>query len=54
MARPPCHAWAIPAYVGVVTEYLKSLEEHPNPPAINLTKFDYPEPEKVERFTGSI
>ena len=47
-------AWAIPAYIGAVTEYLKSLEEHPNPPAINLTKFDYPEPEKVERFTGSI
>ena len=47
-------AWAIPAYIGAVTEYLKSLEEHPNPPAINLTKFDYPEPEKIERFTGSI
>lgn len=46
-------AWAIPAYIGVVTNYLKSLEEYPNPPAINLTKFDYPHAEKVERFTGT-
>jgi hypothetical protein len=45
-------AWAIPAYIGVVSEYLKSLEEYPNPPAVNLTKFDYPHAEKVERFTG--
>ena len=47
-------AWAIPAYIGVVTKYLKSLEEYPNPPAINLTKFDYPHAEKVEKFSGTM
>lgn len=47
-------AWAIPAYIGVITQYLKSLEEYPNPPAVNLTKFDYPHAERVERFTGTI
>ena len=47
-------AWAIPAYIGVVNEYLKSLEDHPNPPAVSLVEFDYPEPEKIERFTGLI
>ena len=47
-------AWAIPAYIGVVNEYLKTLEDHPNPPAVSLVEFDYPEPEKIERFTGSI
>ena len=47
-------AWAIPAYIGVVNEYLKTLEDHPNPPAVSLVDFDYPEPEKIERFTGSI
>lgn len=47
-------AWAIPAYVGVVTKYLNSLKEYPNPPAINLTKFDYPHTEKVVKFSGTI
>jgi len=45
-------AWAIPSYIGVVATYLKSLQKDPNPPAINLTKFDYPEPEKVVKFSG--
>lgn len=47
-------AWAIPAYIGVVTEYLNALKEHPNPPAINLTKFDYPDADKVEHFSGTV
>ena len=43
---------AIPAYIGVATQYLNSLKEYPNPPAINLTVFDYPESEKVVKFSG--
>lgn len=46
-------AWPIPADIGIVTKYLNSLEEYPKPPAINLTQFDSPHAEKVERFTGT-
>ena len=47
-------AWTIPGYLKTVTEYLKSLEKHPNPPGFNLTDFHYPHADKVEKFTGTV
>jgi arylsulfatase len=32
-------AWVIGPYLQVVGEYQQSLEEYPNPPAVNLTQF---------------
>ncbi len=33
------NAWAIGSYLKVVGEYMKSLEKHPNPKAVNMTQF---------------
>jgi len=33
------NTWVVRPYVQIIAEYKKSLEEHPNPPAANLTKF---------------
>jgi arylsulfatase len=31
--------WTVPFYAKIIGEYQKSLIEHPNPPAVNLTEF---------------
>jgi arylsulfatase len=33
------NAWVIGPYLKVIGEYLKSLEKHPNPRAVNMTEF---------------